>query len=71
MRGDVELIYFYKDWNSVSDVIESLRSLSDIEFIREVYESSFNDLIRNDIPFGNQIIQYCWGEDSVIVSFDW
>ena len=71
MSGDVELIYFYKDWNSVSDVIESLKSLSDNDFIRMIYESSFNDSIRNDIPFGNQIIQYCWGEKSLIVSFYW
>lgn len=71
MKGDVELVYFYKDWNSVSEVVESLKRLSDKDFILKLYESSFNDSIRSEIPFGNQIIQYCWGKESLVVSFDW
>jgi len=71
MVGDVELIFYYKDWKSVSDVIESLKRLSDISFIESIYKSSFNPSVGKLVPFGNQNIMYSWGVDSLIITFDW
>lgn len=71
MKGDIELVYFYKDWKSISDVIQSLKLISDDSFIKKIYDSSFNESIRKNIPYGEQNILYNWGEDALIISFEW
>ena len=71
MKGDVELVFVYKDFVSVLELVESLKKLSDISFVKKIYDASIDKSIRNSIPFGNQKIFYSWNEDYLIVSFDW
>ena len=71
MKGDVELVFMYKEWEAVSEILDSLKLLSDDSFIQKIYAASFDDSIRNSIPIGNPKIIYNWGDESLIVSFDW
>jgi hypothetical protein len=71
MKGDVELVFIYKDFRSVSELVESLKNLSDESFLKKIYDASIDKSVCISVPFGNHKIFYNWGEDSLLVSFDW
>lgn len=71
MKGDVELFFNYNEWGSVSEMLDSLKSLGDDLFLQKIYASSFDDSVRNSIPFEKPNIIYTWGKESLLITFDW
>jgi hypothetical protein len=71
MKGEIELIFSYEDWNSASDVIESLKEINNDDFLMNLYCSTFDEKIRKNTTYTEPKLMYNWGKESLTISFDW
>jgi len=65
MKCEIEIVYNYKEWRNINDVLESLNRLKDTEFIQNVIRVS-TEIKKNEIP--NYHLDFYWGCESLIVS---
>jgi hypothetical protein len=71
MKGEIELVFSYEDWNSVSDVIESLKEIKNEKFLMNLYCSTFDEKIRENTNYTEPKLMYNWGKESLTISLDW
>lgn len=71
MKGEIELMFSYEDWNSVSDVIESLKEINNEDFIMNLYCSTFDEKTRKNTTYAKPKLIYNWGKESLTINFDW
>lgn len=71
MKGEIELVFSYEDWNQVSDVIESIKEIKNKDFLMNLYCSTFDEKIRKNTTYKEPILLYDWGKESLTISFYW